>query len=1144
MKLIRFISTAVLTALISGLFVPVYTSAEKKAENMYETSNLIVTKIEIQDNVLTVKGKSKENVTAVLVRPGKEYSDIEKEQIFEVASDLDYFETENGTFTVEFYEENVKNGYRLFISNGENQLEFDVQEYSRDTVIFVSPNGDDANDGSKNAPLKTLDTARKMVQKYNSGDNEISVVLETGVYDYESVDFGTEDSGSEDAHIKYIANGAEFRGTKEIPASKFKKVTDASVLAKLKDNAMDKVICADLSQFGFATEDIDFLSSHMAGATASELGIYVDSKRQTLARYPNDGYMYIDEIINGGGERRYGTGEGEGAEFYQYDNNLRRWEMIQNAYAVGYFGAEYFSEWAKIDDIDGNLSTVKFADWTQYGVKKGYKWYITNLIEELDVPGEWYVDKETMMIYYFPDEDFGESSKFEIAVHTKPVISVNGASNIDFSGFKIFGTKSDAVKITNGKNISVNNFDISHTKGYGISMSGNNITVDGCTIHNTYNAGIYVESGGNRNTLTSSGNVISNNHIYKTGTDSGSNWNGGIYIARNNVGTAVKNNLIHSIKNYSYSFGGNENKFSYNEVWAGNRETGDSIPVYSGRDLSEYGNEILYNYIHDSFNPDETKYWNYGLGSGDDWESGAVIKNNIINLGSELQTSSLGTHSRDNTIQYNISVGAAKGLQLTDRYKWIKNMLDGDEARQILIATLNKSTGLDEGYADTEIWQNKYPQISTIYDDIVSNNGRFMVRDNVVTDNISVDAPNDIQDIYYDVSTVERNLDIDDYSIFVSPENHDFRLTNDAMKKYNLNENIINESNFSMNEIGIQKDIKPVSSEFKLIYPYNNDVINASEVCLSWTEAEFADEYLVEVALDKAFTEILLSETTMYNRFCPENLSSGKTYYWRVKAKNLSKQIGNVWVAENGVYSFTATGGLIDASDSNFKKISDKTIINVDITNYSPASISDEKMYFAFYDDEDKLVAVKSKPCSIASGDTFDEVYEYSDVLEFSGIKLFLWDENQRSLIPSPVFLYERQNIIGNEYEITSFKMNGSGWTNTNKIWNTSNVGDSVTFDIQTPNAGTYDLYYWVEKPSGSTSLVSKASAEIEITGGISGASTHNTEIDMSTTGSYVYFGRYEIVAPDGTGYATVTVTNSEGNGCLPAVKVKALEVY
>jgi len=1143
MKSIRFISTAVLTALISSLFVPVYTSAENVADK-FKADNLIVNKIQIQDNVLTVKGKSNDGITAVLVRPGKDYSDIDKEQLFEVVSDMDYFETENGTFTVEFYEENVENGYSLFMSNGENQLEFDIQEYLRDTVIFVSPNGDDANDGSENFPLKTLEAARKMVQEYNSGDNEIRVLFEAGVYDYESVDFGANDSGFENAHIDYVANGAEFRGTKEIPASQFKKVTNASVLAKLKGNAIDKVLYADLSQYGLTVEDVDFFNAHSAGETASEIGIYVDSKRQMLARYPNAGYMYIDEIINGGGQKRYGTGEGEVAEFYQYDSNLKCWKTAENAYAVGYFGAEYFSEWAKIDAIDGSLSTVKFADWTQYGVKKGYKWYITNLIEELDIPGEWYIDKEAMIIYYFPDEDFGENSKFEIAVHTKPVINVNGASNIDFSGFRIFGTKSDGVKITDGKNISVNNFDISHTMGYGIDMSGNNITVNGCTIHNTYDAGIYVESGGNRNTLMGSGNVISNNHIYKTGTDSGSNWNGGIYIAKNNVGTEVKNNLIHSIKNYSYSFGGNENKFSYNEVWAGNRETGDSIPVYSGRDLSEYGNEILYNYVHDSYNPDETKYWNYGLGSGDDWESGTVIKNNIINLGSKSQTSSLGTHSRDNTIQYNISVGAEKGLQLTDRYKWIKNMFDDDEARQILLATLNKSTGLNEGYVDTEIWQSKYPQISTIYDDIVANNGRFMVRDNIVTDNISVDAPNDIEDMYYEVSTVERNLDIDDYSIFVAPEKHDFRIKNEAMQKYNLNENIINESNFSMNEIGIQGNVEPVSSEFKLTYPYNNSTVDASKVCLSWTEAEFADEYIVEIALDKDFTEILSSKTTKYSSIYPENLSANKTYYWRVKAKNLSKQIGNVWQSENGVYNFTTMDGIIDASNSNFRKKTDKVVINAHITNYSSESVSDAKMYFAFYGDNDAFLGVKINSCSIESGATFNEVYEYSDMLDFSVIKLFLWDDNLSSLLPMPIFLYERQNIIGDEYEITSFEVNGSGWTNTNAIWHTANIGDSVTFNVQTPNAGTYDLYYWVEKPSGSTSLASKAAAKIEITGGISGAATHNADIDMSITGGYVYFGRYELVAPDGTGYATVTVTNSEGDGCLSAVKVKAVAVY
>ena len=152
-------------------------------------------------------------------------------------------------------------------------------------------------------------------------------------------------------------------------------------------------------------------------------------------------------------------------------------------------------------------------------------------------------------------------------------------------------------------------------------------------------------------------------------------------------------------------------------------------------------------------------------------------------------------------------------------------------------------------------------------------------------------------------------------------------------------------------------------------------------------------------------------------------------------------------------------------------------------------------------------------------------------------------------LLESPVMLHERQYIIGDEYEITDFKTSGKGWTNRyllffKTIWHSSTKGASVAFDIKTPNAGKYDLYYWVEKPSGNTSLASKATAKIEATGGIGGAVTYEGEIDMSSSEGYVYFGRYELAAPDGSGQATITVTNSEGNGCLPAVKIKAVEVY
>ena len=1142
---------AVLAAMLISLIVPVY--AEQTATDLYKTDGLIINKVEISENTVEVSGKSDADVTAALIRPGYEYSDVETAAFFNVVSDLDYFKADTTGFSVKFYEENVSDSYSMYLSNGLGQIEIPVSEYLRNTTIYVSPNGNDENDGTQNSPLKTLDAARKLVREYNGGDGNITVILQEGTYDWESVEFTAEDSGTENVKITYSADGASFRGTKEIPFSKFSKVTDTAVLAKLKDNAAGNVLVANLAECGITEENIDFLSSHNAGSTVSEVGVYVDSVRQTLSRYPNDGFMKIDGVINEGGNLRENEGEGIVAQFFQYDENLSRWEGADSAYGVGFFGVEFYSEWAEIAAIDGSLQTITFADRTMYGVKQNYKWYITNLIEEMDIPGEWYIDKAEMKLYYFPAEDFGANSKFEIAVETTPLLYINGASNITFEGFEIFATQSDGVKAVNVDGITIKNFDISHARNHGINISGNNNTIDGNVIHNTYDAGIYVAQGGHRMSLTPSGNVISNNHIYKTGTDAASNWNGGIYVWRDNVGTQIKNNLIHSIKNYSYSFGGNANVFSHNEVWSGNRETADTIPVYCGRDWSEYGNKILYNYIHDCYNKDtDIVYWNYGLASGDDAHAGTIIENNIVKLGKQTRTVAIGTGSRDNVVKNNIMIGAQYGIYMTNPNQYINDWLNTDADNiKTIIGTLEKSTSLEEGYSTTEPWLAAYPQISTIRADLEANNGAFRPRNDIITGNISVNADNYIEEEYYpaeDGNVISNNQEFDNYDIFEDPDNHDYRITSEAMTTYGFDSGVINRTNFEMTDIGIQSEISAPSTAFKLTWPYNGTAVEGNELALSWTEAEFSDEYYVEVASDADFNNIVYDDTTLYNRIYPEGLSSGNTYYWRVTAKNLSKQIGNEWGNSNGVYSFTVAEGDVDASASSYKVTDEATVVNLDITNYSATAVSDATMYFAFYDGDD-LVGVKTKPLSLATGATHEEVISYTDLEEFSGVKLLLWDSDQTPLM-EVVRPYERQYIVGEEYEFTSFERNGSGWTNKyfwgilSDIWNTSTTGDSAEFTITAPSSGSYDLYYYVQTPKSGAALASSASVEIETLGGISGGNSYTTQMSMDVTDTYVYIGRYTLTAADNTAWGTVTVTNSVGDGCLPAVKMKAVRVY
>lgn len=89
---------------------------------------------------------------------------------------------------------------------------------------------------------------------------------------------------------------------------------------------------------------------------------------------------------------------------------------------------------------------------SRYGARKGGAYYFYNVLDELDAPGEWYLDRETGMLYFYPPRDLRDA-RVEMTITTKSVLHLKNAHDLTFEGFTFRGTRGDAVTIEGDRNV-------------------------------------------------------------------------------------------------------------------------------------------------------------------------------------------------------------------------------------------------------------------------------------------------------------------------------------------------------------------------------------------------------------------------------------------------------------------------------------------------------------------------------------------------------------------------------------------------------------------------------------------------------------------------------------------------------------------
>ena len=517
--------------------------------------------------------------------------------------------------------------------------------------IHVSPRGSDDNTGTREAPFATIQRAQeevRIVKKKGLPPGGISVLLREGTFFMaESLAFGSEDSGTAGSPVVYRSYpGEDVRiiGGKQV--KNFELLVDPGVLRRLPEAAHGRVWVADLKEAGI-TEYGTLLNRGFGKARPGALEIICDGKIMTLARWPNTGWSRIAGLTRVDGEMR--RTEYQKGRFVYSGNRPERWAEEKDMWVKGYIGVNhpYALIHMKIGKIDTEEKTIGLLPntlpgahprWAEGPCAKDHPYYVYNLLSEIDVPGEWYLDRETGKLYFYPPGDIGNSEVIASTLE-KPVVSLANTSNMALLGLTIEGTWSHGVEIEGGRNNLIAGSVIRNTGQWGVLIeSGWNHKVVGCDIYDTGEGGISLDfefSRSNlirgRKKLIPAGHLVENNHIYRFNRFCGGYRQG---VRVDGIGQRVSRNLIHDSPHQMVYFNANDHIIEFNEIHDGPHEGLEIGALYIYGEpwyLMSRGTVIRNNFFHhisDSSSPNLS----HGLNviHIDAMNAGLVVDKNIF----------------------------------------------------------------------------------------------------------------------------------------------------------------------------------------------------------------------------------------------------------------------------------------------------------------------------------------------------------------------------------------------------------------------------------------------------------------------------------------------------------------------------------
>jgi hypothetical protein len=705
---------------------------------------------------------------------------------------------------------------------------------SAELTIYVSKDGTQENDGSINSPLPDLQSARDRIRELQSDSPELSrinVSIREGDYEIsETFRLNSQDSGTPDTKIVYSAYHNEkvrLLGGKvlsndlvdEADTRELSSLVDKTILSKVKVIDLKKLKLDDpgrIIQHGFSTAILP-----------SQMEFFINHKPQTIARWPNNDRVRIDKVYEVGSKSIEGNFDVVKPIIGYSTDRQDNWINANDVWLSGYFMAGYADDnlpVLAIDTLDNKIILGKphmfgvgesdpNSEWG--GKIRGY--YAYNLLEELDQPEEYFIDRKAMKLYYIPSSD-DPQQELAISVLEDPIISLKNVSNVSIKNITIEYGRGMGIYIEGGENCTFENLEVSNfgtvamMMGKGVSgvdmpiheftgkltsetvgnlkahnyentgfsnKAGKNHKIINCHFYNL-GAGGMILSGGDRASLEIGNNIVEGSEIhdfnrrYKT-------YCAGITLF--GVGNQIRKTKIYNAPHQGIAIFGNEHLIEFNLLTNLVKDVHDNGAIYIGRNPSERGNIIRHNFF---INNGTEGFKNCAIHI-DDHASDVEVFGNVFYRTSKSDFGDvLINGGSNNSIKNNLFIEGSHSIWVEDPAIAGNPFFVNNKAYKeggIIHKRLTQDINIF-----TDVWKNSYPELAELLskDDIALKGNRF-------SNNVIVDSKFIVSKHGFD-STVfvefENNLIFKQNPGFSDYKNFDFSLTKESIV-YEKNEDFL-----------------------------------------------------------------------------------------------------------------------------------------------------------------------------------------------------------------------------------------------------------------------------------------------------------------------------------------------------------------